>query len=284
VVAVKDLAGKVAVVTGAGSGIGRGTSHALADAGMHVVVSDIDEANASVVADELRAKGVKAAAVRTDVSDRSSVEALADAAYSELGEVRVLHNNAGVGVFVRLDETTDADWRWILGVNLEGVVNGIQAFLPRMQRQGGECHIVNTASMAGMLAGPQLGAYNATKFAVVAISETLRYELAAQSIGVSVLCPGGVSTNIIQNSLSRRPAAGAPSRVENLGAGGGRMVDPMDVGRMVRHGIETNDPYIFTHPEMRGALQHRFDRIMAGFDRASLRDARLAAERDATAT
>jgi NAD(P)-dependent dehydrogenase (short-subunit alcohol dehydrogenase family) len=216
--------------------------------------------------------------VHTDVSDRASVESLADKAWSELGAVHVLHNNAGVALFLRLDSMTDADWRWILSINLEGVVNGLQAFVPRLKAQEGEAHIVNTASMAGMLAGPQLGAYNATKFAVVAISETLRYELASQGIGVSVLCPGGVSTNIIANSMARRPGAGAPNRVENLGAGGARMVDPMDVGRMVRHGIQTNDPYIFTHPEMRGALQHRFDRIMAGFDRAAERDAGATAQ------
>jgi NAD(P)-dependent dehydrogenase (short-subunit alcohol dehydrogenase family) len=276
------LGGKVAVVTGAGSGIGRGTAHALADAGMNVVVSDIDHKSARSVAEELEGKNVKALSVQTDVSDRGSVQALADAAYAQFGAVHVLHNNAGVGVFVRLDETTDEDWHWILGVNLNGVINGIQAFLPRFQAQEGDCHIVNTASMAGMLAGPQLGAYNATKFAVVAISETLRYELASQGIGVSVLCPGGVSTNIIQNSLKRRPGAGAANRVERLDAGGARMVDPMDVGRMVRHGIETNDPYIFTHPEMRAALHHRFERIMAGFDRAAERDAARTASQDSS--
>ena len=268
---MQELNGKTAVITGGGSGIGEGTAHALADAGMNIVIADINPETGGKVAADLGAKGAKAIAVTADVVDPASVEALADAAYGEFGGVHVLHNNAGVGIFARIDETSAEEWKWTLDINLWGVINGIQTFLPRMKAQGGEAHIVNTASLAGMLAGPMLGAYNASKFAVVAISETLRYELAPQQIGVSVLCPGGVSTNIFRNSFSRRPMQGG-----GLGADTGtsdmRMADPMDVGRMVRWGIETNDCYIFTHPELKATLRHRFDRIMDGFDRAAARD------------
>jgi NAD(P)-dependent dehydrogenase (short-subunit alcohol dehydrogenase family) len=243
---------------------------------MRVVVSDINGEAGNRVAGELRAKGADALAVSTDVADRASVEALADAVYKEFGAVHVVHNNAGVAVFARLDETTDDDWKWILDVNLQGVINGIQTFLPRIEAQGGEAHIVNTASLAGMIAGPGAGAYNASKFAVVAISETLRYELAPRGIGVSVLCPGGVNTNIFRTASARRPVDGdRPSTRVDLGDM--RMIEPMEVGRMVRHGIETNDPYIFTHPELRSTVRHRFDRIMDGFTRAEERDAQASA-------
>ena len=269
---MKDLAGKVAVITGAGSGIGRGTAIALTEAGMHVVVADIDEASAKAVATEL---GGRAIAVRTDVADRDSVEALADAAYTEFGAVHVLHNNAGVALMMRLDTMKDVDWNWILSINLVGVVNGLQAFLPRMKQQDGEKHIVNTASMAGMFAPQTLGAYNATKFAVVAISETLREEVAAENIGVSVLCPGVVGTNIMQNTLRDRPPGGAEMQLPAIGPSDGEtfrnVAMPEAVGRLVRDAIIDNEPYIFTHPELGAVAQARFDRIMAAFERASQR-------------
>jgi NAD(P)-dependent dehydrogenase (short-subunit alcohol dehydrogenase family) len=270
---MKDLKDKVAIVTGAGSGIGRGTALALADAGMNVVVADIDEASASAVAKEVEAAGGRGLAVRTDVADRSSVEALAEAAYSAFGSVHVLHNNAGVALFMRLDSMEDIDWRWILSINLEGVINGLQAFLPRMKAQEGEKHIVNTASMAGMFAPQMLGAYNATKFAVVAISETLREEVATDGIGVSVLCPGVVGTNIMQNSLRDRPAGGGNMQLPSIdgSASFGRVVDPSDVGRLVRQAIIDNEPYIFTHPEYAAIASARFERILAAFERAGQR-------------
>jgi NAD(P)-dependent dehydrogenase (short-subunit alcohol dehydrogenase family) len=267
---MRDLEGKVAVITGAGSGIGRGTALALAEAGMHVVVADIDEASARSVAGEL---GGRSVAVRTDVADRASVEALADAAYAEFGAVHVLHNNAGVALMMRLDTMKDVDWDWILSINLKGVVNGLQAFLPRMKEQAGEKHIVNTASMAGMFAPQMLGAYNATKFAVVAISETLREEVAEDAIGVSVLCPGVVGTNIMQNTVRDRPPGGADMQLPSIEPSSGftNVMQPEEVGRLVRQAIIDNDPYIFTHPELGAVAQARFDRIMAAFSRASQR-------------
>lgn len=268
---MKDLQGKVAVVTGGGNGIGRGTVLALADAGMHVVIADIDEEAANAVAQESRTRGVRALVAATDVTNRSSVEELADTAWSEFGAAHVLHNNAGVALFMRLDAMADIDWRWILSINLEGVINGLQAFLPRMKAQKGEKHVVNTASMAGMFAAPMLGAYNATKFAVVAISETLREELSGEGIGVSVLCPGVVATNIMTNTINRRPAGGGDMQAPDLDTSMMRVMDPEDVGRLVREAIEENEPYIFTHPEYEPIARARFERILASFERARTR-------------
>lgn len=275
---MKDLQGKTAVVTGAGSGIGEGTVHALADAGMNVVVADINGDSAERVAADLRAKGVGAIAATCDVSDQAAVAKLADAAYGEFGSVEVLHNNAGICFFAPVESTTAEQWRLTLDVNLNGVVNGIQVFLPRMRSQGGEAHIVNTASLAGILAGPMLGAYNASKFAVLGLTETMRHELAPHGIGVSVLCPGGVATNIMGNSLAMagqeaRQAQGRTGAVESMASDDFRIIDPMTVGRMVRRGIERNDLYVFTHPEFKRPVQRRYERMEEAFDDAAARDA-----------
>ena len=251
---MRDLAGKTAVITGAGSGIGRAVALELAQQGMNAVVSDLDRGAAQLVADEVESHGVRSLAIETDVGDRASVEALAVAAFNEFGAVHVLHNNAGLALLLLLENTTDEDWDLIMRVNLLGVVNGIQAFLPRMRAQEGEKHIVCTASMSGIVAFPTLGAYTATKYAVVGICETLRQEAAKDNIGVSVLCPGPVVTNIGVNSDKQRPNAFADAMLVGAGsdpvegaAGAMRYLDPADVGRLVRIGIEENELYIFTH-------------------------------------
>lgn len=266
---MQDLKDKVAVITGAGSGIGRGTALALAGAGMDVVVSDIDEGNATKVAGEIVGLGRRALVVPTDVTDRAAVETLAEKSWSEFGSVHVLHNNAGVAVFLRLDQMSDADWDFQLGANLRGVVNGLQAFLPRLKAQDGEKHIVNTASMAAMISPPGLGAYAASKFAVVAISEALRFELLPDGIGVSVLCPGVVATNLINTSLERRPAGGVDMGSLDLDPNAIGVIAPEDVGRKVRAAIERNELYIFTHPEMVAPVKARFDAILAAFEAAA---------------
>lgn len=270
---MKDLHDKVAVITGAGSGIGRGTALALAEAGVHIVVADIDEQPAHAVADEVRALGTRAIAVRTDVTDRESLEELADRAWEEFGGVQILHNNAGVVLMQRIDATTEAEWHWIRSINLDGVMNGLHVFLPRLKAQQGEKHIVNTASTAGMTAELNLGAYSATKFAVVALSETLREELADDGIGVSVLCPGGVNTNIFPNALQRRPAGGAEMLMPRMELSYMRLMDPEDVGRLVRRAIGLNELYIFTHPELGGLVRARYERIFEAFELAEKRDA-----------
>ncbi len=269
---MRELAGRVAVVTGGGSGIGRGMALAFAEADMRVVVSDVEIAEAEKVAAESCALGPEALAVHADVSKRQSVEDLAERAYRELGSVELLCNNAGVAVFGPLDEQRDNDWRWVLSVNLEGVVNGLQAFLPRMKRQPGPKHVVNTSSVAGIGALPGLGIYTASKYAVVGISETLRQEGARYELGCSVLCPGGVHTNIMTRERNRpaelgesRPRGTPPPAAADVLS---RARDPLWVGRRVRVGVENDEAYIFTDPRARGLLELRFAAMRSGFDAA----------------
>ncbi len=263
---MREIEGKVAVVTGGASGIGRGLCEALAGAGMRVVVADIDAAGAEKAAAELKHRGAESLAVPTDVSDRASTEALAETAFREMGAVHVVCNNAGVIVGGSLQNATPDDWEWILSVNLGGVVNGCHAFVPRLRAQGGEAQIVNTASVGGLLSAPGLGVYCTTKFAVVGFTEALRSELQSDGIGVSVLCPGGVRTNLLDADRNR------PAR---LGDAGGRAdaikdaleagIEPTAVGECVVRGIRENSAYIFTHPEFRDIIESRFQGILAQF-------------------
>ena len=265
-----DLRDKVAVVTGGGSGIGRGMALAFAEAGMKIALVDVEKGTAEGVADELRARGVEAEGFETDVMDREAVRALAAKVYDRFGAVHVLCNNAGVTTLGPLHEATDADWDWVLGVNLNGVVNGLQAFLPRMKDQAGQKHVVNTASIAGMQGLPILGPYVASKFAVVGLTETLRLEGAAWGLSASVLCPGNVNTGIVRSHRNRPAGLGTESRdpgldasVQSAIAGG---IDPEAVGRMVLAAVLRDDLYVFTHASQRADLARRFDRILAAFD------------------
>ena len=203
---MKQLRDRVALVTGGGSGIGRGMALAFADSGMHVVIADIEEDAARKVAGEVEQRGVRSLPVQVDVTDRAAVEALAERSFAELGAVHVLCNNAGVAVFGPLDQMSDEDWRFVLSVNLEGVVHGLQAFLPRMRELEGEKHVVNTASGAGLIAFPTLGVYTATKYAVVGISETLRADVAAPTGSASRCSARAWSTR----ASSRASATGPP--------------------------------------------------------------------------
>ncbi len=219
---------------------------------------------------------MKASEFHTDVGDRKAVEELAEQTFSEFGGAHIICNNAGVGAGGPLDQITDDDWAWVLQVNLLGVVHGLQAFIPRLKEQGTGGHIVNTASMAGMFAMAGLGAYNATKFAVVGISETLQQDLEPYDIGVSVLCPGWVQTNI-GDSRRNRPAhldAGyvddaAQEEINALLADG---LDAAAVGERVLHAVRENQLYIFTHPEWKHMVELRFENILAAFDAAAAFD------------
>ncbi len=251
----------MAVVTGGASGIGRALAEGLAAEGAAVVVADVDEAGLPETVKRIEARGGRALAVRTDVSDRAQVQALADRAFSALGRVHVLCNNAGVAIWGGLETATHRDWAWTLGVNLWGVIHGLEAFLPRMiaQRDGG--HVVNTASMAGLIASQGLGVYNTSKYAVVGLSETLVKDLRPYGIGVSVLCPMGVATQI-RASERNRPATlrnekPASTPVDLIG----RTLDPDTVAAMTIAAIKDNRLYVITHEEGLEPLRRRFQRL-----------------------
>lgn len=262
---MESLRDRVAVVTGGGSGIGRALVDVFAREGARLVVADIDEAAAIETADAVRARGGTALAVRTDVSDLGQVQALADRAFAELGAVDVLCNNAGVALWGGLEQATHRDWQWVLGVNLWGVIHGLEAFLPRMIAGNRRGHVVNTASMAGLVATRGLGIYNTSKYAVVGLSETLAKDLAPYGIGVSVLCPMGVATRIRSSDRNRPPALRndtaqvvAPVTLD------GDTLAPQLVAEMVLSAIVENRLYVITHREALEPIRRRFQRIERG--------------------
>jgi NAD(P)-dependent dehydrogenase (short-subunit alcohol dehydrogenase family) len=257
-----ELRGRTAVVTGGASGIGRALILRFARDGANVVVADVDEPGMASVAGEAQALGVKAVAVRTDVSERSDVEALAARAFEAFGAVHVLCNNAGVAAWGGIESATHRDWQWVLGVNLWGVIHGVEAFVPRMIARGEPGHIVNTASMAGLIASKGLGVYNTSKYAVVGLSETLAKDLRPYRIGVSVLCPLGVQTRI-RDSERNRPAALRNERAEPVTPVEliGRSLAPDAVTDMVLTAIHANELYVITHEESLEPLRRRFERI-----------------------
>jgi NAD(P)-dependent dehydrogenase (short-subunit alcohol dehydrogenase family) len=268
---VENLKGKVAVVTGGASGIGRALCLAFAGEGANVVVADLDETGMAETAAGVLKAGAKAVTVKTDVTKLASVEALAERASQELGGAHVLCNNAGVAIHGGLESATHRDWEWVLSVNLWGVVHGIEAFVPRMiaQRQPG--HIVNTASMAGLIASQGLGVYNTSKYAVVGLSETLQKDLRQYNIGVSVLCPMGVTTNI-RSSERSRPAdlknPGGPPKTDGIELIG-RYLTPEHVAGRVLRAVKANRLYVITHKEAREPLRRRFDRMDKAFEESA---------------
>lgn len=209
----EDFAGKVAVVTGAGSGIGRSTALLLARLGATVHAADLDDAAAASVVREIEAAGGTAVAHAVDVSDAAEVEMLAEEVYAEHDAVDVLHNNAGIGVGGPVEDTTLEDWQRVVAVNLMGVVHGVHAFVPRMLRQGRPAHIVNTASMAGLVPVADMVPYATTKHAVVGLSESLHAELSGRGITVSAICPGIINTNIVAAARMRGDLAKEQGRV-----------------------------------------------------------------------
>jgi NAD(P)-dependent dehydrogenase (short-subunit alcohol dehydrogenase family) len=266
---VENLQGKVAVITGGASGIGKAVAEAAVAEGMRVVIADIEEGALKAAADELAAGGAEVLTVVTDVADATSVRELRDRSLDRFGAVHLVHNNAGVGLGGPIWQIPEEDWRWILGVNLWGVVHGISTFVPLLIEQG-EGHVVNTASIAGLTTAPFLGPYNATKQAVVAISETLYKDLQAAGVtgvGVSVLCPGFVQTRIAESDRNRptwapeREVEGAAVMREAIQG----LVDagiPADVvGQEVFAAVRNNTFYILTHPELDVAVATRFEDI-----------------------
>jgi NAD(P)-dependent dehydrogenase (short-subunit alcohol dehydrogenase family) len=270
---VKDLNGRVAVVTGGASGIGRGMAEIFLERGMKVVVADLEAKALAATVAELKVGGGEVVGVECDVSNSDSVERLRDESLSHFGAVHVLCNNAGVagGASGATWEAPQADWDWVMGVNLMGVIYGIRHFVPVMIDQGVPAHVVNTSSMAGLVHG--MGIYGVTKHAVVALSESMFSELkaAGHEIGVSVLCPGWVRTRILESERNRpeapRPDPG-PQRAEAevfreivgklIEAG----MDPLDVGRLVADSIESNQFYVLPHPKWLNVVENRMKRIL----------------------
>jgi NAD(P)-dependent dehydrogenase (short-subunit alcohol dehydrogenase family) len=265
------FAGRVAVITGGGSGIGAALARAFAARGAHLVLADLDAEAMAAVAADLAAHGTEVLCVPTDVGEREQVEALAAAAVTHFGAVHLVCNNAGVCVPGDLAAAAHADWVYTLRVNLWGVVHGVEVFVPRLIAQGAGGHVINTASMAGLVGMQGLGVYSASKFAVVGLSEALYRELKPHGVGVSVVCPMVVRTNIDRNSVRQRPAAlrapGAPSPAPaGLATLAGSVIEPDQVARRVVRAVERGDFYVLTHPEQREILRRRAERLDRMFD------------------
>ncbi|MBI1405669.1 MAG: SDR family NAD(P)-dependent oxidoreductase [Caulobacter sp.] len=267
---MQDVSGKTAFITGGASGIGLAMARAFGAAGMSVMLADIEEMALAEAVKSLEERQIQAAGVLCDVAHRAALQAAAGKTIETFGKVHVLCNNAGVGAGGPIDQVAAADWDWVMQVNLMGVVYGMETFLPHLRAHGEGGYVVNTASMAGMLSPPGMEPYNASKFAVVALSEGWAGQLAPDNIGVGVLCPGFVKTNIDRSRRNRPDEFGGPDAPENLVASEfvQNGIDPDRVGLRVLEAIRNNERYIFTHPGMRGAVQERFARIMTGFDQA----------------
>lgn len=276
---MKDLHGRVAVVTGAASGIGRGIAEALCAAGMKVVLSDVEAEVLEQTAREMRGAGAEVLAVCADVASQEQVEALGQRSLEAFGAVHVVCNNAGVGVGgVPTWESTLDDWNWILGVNLMGVVHGIRTFVPILLEQGAEGHVVNTASMAGLVSGGGNALYGVTKHAVVALSENLQNELRTlgSAVRVSVLCPGWVDTRIFESERNRpaelsdsaeggptTPAQEAMQKIMTKFLAEG--LPPRSVGDTVARAITDETFYVLTH-DWYAMVRHRMENILEGRD------------------
>ena len=277
---MKELRDRVAVITGAGSGIGAALSLACGERGMRVVVVDVEGEAAEAVAQSVRDGGAEAFACQVDVRERSQIVRLADQVEEQFGNCHLLCNNAGVMATRPLLELEEKDWDWVVSVNLMGIVHAVSEFVPRMIAKGEEGHVVNTSSIVGLAAFAQmgLGAYTTTKFAVVGFSEFLQQELKSQEvpIGVSVVCPGAVATRIAQSERNR------PQDLDTGQVGGSGAADPNaeqtpgtqlpeEVAATILTGVEEGDTWILTHPEMKPLVESRTNALMSAFDTAAAR-------------
>ena len=278
---MRDVEGKVAFITGGGSGVGLGMAKAFIGAGMRVAVADIRADHLEGAKAQL---GEAAHAIQLDVTDREAFALAADETERVLGDVHVLCLNAGINLFNDLSEATYQDWDWVLGVNLGGVVNGVVTFVPRMKARGEGGHVVTTASMAAFIAGPGAGIYTTAKFGVHGLSDALRWSLLPHGIGVSMVCPGLVKSKIYESDLIRPPELSTdvtPADEEFMRILPGLHeagMDPDEIGQKVLDAIRRNDFYVFTHPDHLDELRGIFDETLAAFPDEPVPADRLAVE------
>jgi len=272
---MRDFKGKTAIVTGAASGIGLGIAKALASAGANVMLADLRPEPLEAARKEVAALGGRAEAVAIDVSDPDSVVAAGKAVADRFGALHIAVNNAGVAMHgSRLEDVTLQEWSWVMGVNIQGVINGIRTFVPMIRSHGQGGHVVNTGSVSSLFVreGKNQGAYAMTKYAVLALSEALEQELKDAGIGVSILCPGAVSTAIFDSAATRPDRFGGaysrPAQEAMKGGFASAALDPEVVGRRVLQAIQDREFFILTHTAEREAISARLDRIKAAFDRA----------------
>jgi NAD(P)-dependent dehydrogenase (short-subunit alcohol dehydrogenase family) len=264
-----DVAGKVAFITGGGSGVGFGQASIFADAGCRVAIADIRQDHLDEATEYLASRGHDVMPILLDITDRDAYRRAADAVEGSLGPVQLLFNTAGVSIFGPLQNATFEDWEWQLDVNLWGMINGIQIFVPRMLERGDDCHIINTSSMSAFVSLPGTGIYATTKMAVRGLSECLSMDLASSKIRVSMLCPGAVNTNIHEAVLTR------PKHLEKTGYYGAdpeafaRLKQVIEVGmepetlaKYTLEGVQKDELYILPYPEFRETLEDIHERVM----------------------
>jgi NAD(P)-dependent dehydrogenase (short-subunit alcohol dehydrogenase family) len=268
--------GKTAFVTGGASGIGLALCRAFGRRGMNVALADIEAAACTEAVATLRREGITVIGMTCDVSDHPSLAQAAAKAFAEFGNVHILCNNAGVSRAGSIESIAASDWDWVIGVNLKGLIHGLQIFLPHMKAHGEPGHIVNTASINGVAGAPLAGPYCATKFAAVGISEVLAAELADSPLGVSVLCPSWVKTRMLDNGRNRPAKFGGPIALDLDGGNAERNkryaealatgLDPAEVAQLVLDAITARRLYVFTHADNQPDVARRFERVMKGFD------------------
>jgi NAD(P)-dependent dehydrogenase (short-subunit alcohol dehydrogenase family) len=270
---MEEVEGKVAFITGGSSGIGLGMARAFADAGMKVVIGYRTKEHLDAAMKYLESAGDRVRALNVDVTDRPGMEKAAEETVRMFGKVHVLVNNAGIGIGVSLSSATYDDWDWVMSVNLDGVFNGVHCFLKRIKAHGEGGQMVTTSSMHGLIVNENVGIYSTSKFAAVGMMEVLRAELTDMNIGVSVFCPGLVSTNFMDSDRNRpvnlsdtglkQDPKLLATRQETMKKIFSMGMDPLEAGRLVLRGIRNNDLYILTHPEFEQGIRDRNEALIA---------------------
>lgn len=276
---MKNFENKVAVITGAGSGIGRGIAETAADHQMHLVLADVDETGLNETLEIVKSKGIEAIVRVTDVSKLNEVENLASQTYETFQNCHLLFNNAGVLGPAPMNQVTREMYDWLININLGGCFNGVHSFLPRMQSSGEDAHIIATCSTSGFIAYPMLGLYSASKFGIRGLMTSLRAELAGSNIDVSIVCPGEVTTNIV-NSTFDKPSKKAVDQVKQDAdpkallevaaedAQNTYPISPLEAAQAIFSGIQNQDFYIFTHKGYKRQLEDISADYLQAFDQA----------------